>query len=300
MTTLGDMLERAERSLPDGFPDFRSTGTLFVLSDFGGEHGRATHQVLSLLICNPFSFGGWDAAWQPMRQIWLRDGRRMAFKRLEDRRRAGALPGFLAAAEQLEGLLFTLAVSGRVTPLTDDPRQHEAASGLPDLESWKKKPLHKLLLSIHVVNLLIAGLGAAGQDVFWYTDEDEVAPNVSRLSDACAFFARISSHYLGHNMRHFRFGTARSDDGSLRLEDLLSLPDFAAGAVSEMLTAYRAAGIAMSASLVTPLPESVTAKSRQLISWLAHSGHLRKLVYAFEPGESGHGLLVRRIHLHAQ
>jgi hypothetical protein len=210
-----------------------------------------------------------------------------------------ALPGVLEAAERLSGLLFTLAISHTCMPLIDEPRDHELARELPDLEVWKRRPLHKLLLAIHVVSLLIAGLAAAGQDLFWYTDEDELAPNVPRLYDACELFAQISSHYLGHNMRHFRFGTAKSDDGSRRLEDLLSLPDLAAGAVSEMLESYRAAGILMPASLVIPLPETVTGKSRQLLSWLAYSGaHLRKVIFAFEAREGG-GLFVRRIHMHA-
>lgn len=301
MTTLGDMLQRAEGSLPGGFPALRSTDTLFVLSDCAGEHGRATHRVLTVLIFDPFSLGAWDQAWQPTRHRWLHDGRRMAFKRLEDQRRAKALPGFLTASEQIEGLLFSLAISRRVTSLLSDTGGSEAAREFPALEAWKTKPLNKLLLAIHVVSLLIAGLAGAGQDVFWYTDEDEIAPNEPRLYDACEFFARISSHYLGHNMRHFRFGTAKSDDGSLRLEDLLALPDLAAGAISEILQGYRKANLAIPPSLVLPLPESVTGKSRLLASWLADSAsRLKKLIYAFEPGETGKGLLVRRLHLHVE
>jgi hypothetical protein len=301
MTTLADMLEREEQSLPGCFPSLRKAEKLFALSDFSGEDSHATHQVFTVLLFDPASLLEWDHIWQPIRQRLLKDRRRMAFKRLEDRQRARALSRFLEAAEHINGLLFSLAVNRQIKSIFDDLSLSEAALDLPALKAWKPKSLHKLLLSIHVVSLLAAGLAAEGQDLDWYTDEDEIAPNVPRLYDACEFFARISSHYLSHNMRHFRFGTAKSDDGTLRLEDLLSLPDLAAGAISELIGTYCRAKIKILPSLMLPIPGSVSDKSRHITSWLAHSGGgLKKLVYTFEPGEGGEGLSVRRIHLYAE
>lgn len=101
-------------------------------------------------------------------------------------------------------------------------------------------------------------------------------------------------------MRHFRFGTAKSDDGTLRLEDLLALPDVAADAVSEVLESYGKARLTIPPALVVPMAQSVTGKSRYILSWLAHaSSRLRKLNYAFEPSGSSKGLVIRRLRFHA-
>ena len=117
---------------------------------------------------------------------------------------------------------------------------------------------------------LISGLSAPDQDVLWVIDEDEIASNTSQLTHLTELFARVSSHYVGHNLRHLRCGTTRSDDGNLALEDLAAIADYAAGTLSEVCTAFVNQSRFPVRNLVTPAPTGLTWKSRLIASWMAY------------------------------
>jgi hypothetical protein len=168
---------------------------------------------------------------------------------------------------------------------------------LPEFSHWSPMAFERLLRAVHLVSFFVAGLSAPGQDVFWYTDEDDIAPNDARLYDVCEVYKRVSGHYVAHMMRHFRFGTSRSEDGTRILEDLIAIPDFAAGCLAELTQLYAKAGLFPGNNMLVPPPEGLSYKSRLLLDWLAFSGSsLRRLVYAFEQSEKM-GSIWRRFHL---
>src|SRR5690606_15885909 len=83
-------------------------------------------------------------------------------------------------------------------------------------------------------SLLIAGLSRERQNVLWISDQDAIAANLDRHKQATNAIASVLSGYLPHPLGHIRIGTAQSDDGSKAIEDLLAIPDIAAGAWSEV------------------------------------------------------------------
>lgn len=112
--------------------------------------------------------------------------------------------------------------------------------------------------------------------------------NRGRLSDAVTIFARISSHYLPHNLRHLRFGTAAvADSGDRQVEDLLSLPDLMCGALVDLFSTMRNNQVFPDLSLDLSFPDSLPKKARLILQWLADGppcNPLKHLVYTIEPG----------------
>ncbi|MCX5856141.1 MAG: hypothetical protein NTZ24_16480, partial [Deltaproteobacteria bacterium] len=62
-----------------------------------------------------------------------------------------------------------------------------------------------------------------------------IAANDQRIIELTHLFGWMISFYLSFSIGHCRCGTSRCDDGSRQIEDLLSIPDLIAGAISEQL-----------------------------------------------------------------
>ena len=107
--------------------------------------------------------------------------------------------------------------------------------GLAEYRHWSSKTFEKLLRIIHIISLFTAGLTNENQDILWVSDEDDIIPNQDLIYEVVDIFARISSHYLNHDLRHCRVGTTKSDVDR-QLEDLIAVADLTAGALSDYFT----------------------------------------------------------------
>jgi hypothetical protein len=92
---------------------------------------------------------------------------------------------------------------------------------------------------------------------------------LTKLTD---FFAHVCAGHGGPMMGHLRCGTAKSDDGSLQLEDLVAIPDLAAGASAEFLWTLDRDGVGILSPLLQQLPRALSWKSRMIMPWLLHEG----------------------------
>src|SRR5688500_12662480 len=77
---------------------------LFIASDYGGEHDESDYATYPFLVFTETSFQRWRRACQNVRSRFLKDKRRMAYKKLGDGVRCDALLPFLGAADQLKGI----------------------------------------------------------------------------------------------------------------------------------------------------------------------------------------------------
>lgn len=266
-------------------PNLRSAKTLFVLSDYAGSHATSTHESYAFLLIAAESLGRWDEVRSHARRL-LGPTRRMSYKGLLDRKKRAALGPFLLAADKLDGLLAAFVVSkavGRWLFVPDVIAPEYAAI----VARWKPAVAERLVRIIAFVTFLLAGLSAPLQNVFWFTDEDEIVPNTERLTDAVSLFSAIGSNFLPHQLGHIRWGTARCDNGDRRVEDLLAIPDLAAGALSQLVASMNAEGITTPAHLAVGLPSCLPRKARELVTWLAdrRASSLRSLIYMVEPGD---------------
>ena len=102
---------------------------------------------------------------------------------------------------------------------------------------WKVSTIDRLMWVIYLSVFLVSGFSAPGQDVMFIIDEDEVAANVPQLTKLTELFGRAHGSQGGPMMGRLRCGTTKSDDGSLALEDIVAIPDLAAGAIGEVTEA---------------------------------------------------------------
>lgn len=301
MNALSESIQRAQARDPDLLPDLRSATTLIVTSDYGGQHKESDFETYSFLIV-PLGSGWsrWEQSRVRIRQAYRLHKRRMSYTTLRDRRRRQALDAFLGAVDAMPGLCMGVLVAKPGHSLFEpDSGADPPDDGPTLLTTYSAAARERLLRIVHLISLFIAGLSRPGQDVLWFTDEDEIAANPSRVRELTEAFGRVSGHYLPHDMGHLRCGTTACDDGTLQIEDLASVPDLVAGALAEVFTAYRRDRTMPVGPIIVRPPHSVSPKARRIAAWLSDSAQpMRRLVYAIKPKNAGTGLVFQRMVFH--
>lgn len=256
---------------------------LLITCDIGGSQKDQRYETFAFLIHDLDRSQRWLSGQRHLRSAVMRHQRRMAFKAMNDRLRRQALIPFLELAEHLDGFLVTFAVDKGARPhmTLDDEVQTDVAT------LWKASVIPRLTWIAYLGAFLVSGFAAAGQNVMFILDEDEVAANVPQLTKLTHFFAQICAGHGGPTMGHLRCGTAKSDDGSLQLEDLVALSDLAAGASAEFLWSLDRDGAGIMSPLLPRLPRSLSWKSRMIMPWLLHEGgSLDRILCIIDGGSS--------------
>lgn len=275
-------------------PDIRGP-SLVVTSDYGGSHRGSGYDVYSVLVGDLVLCSGWRTAWGSVRPQLLADNRRMSYKGLNDGQRRRALGPFLAAANRIPGICASLAVSKGAGTLFE-PRSGAINPELSECLSWDKALFERTLRIVHIVSFIVAGVSNAGQDVLWFTDEDEIAETPDRLGLLTKLWGNVMSNYAVHGFGHLRCGTTGCDSGSNEIEDLAAIPDLVAGALADLLTPIAGQ---LKTGIVTPLPLRAKAKASAIGQWLLQENHMLKriiLVIDKEPGSPK--LKVARLRFH--
>ena len=284
MNTLASLLHAFDVSSPNALPNLRAASQVFIASDYSGQHSGAGGQVYAYLLIDDTNLSAWLYARAYLRSTYGLGQRRMAFKALGDRKRRDALAKFLTAADQLNGLLFVVRIDKRVGTLFNQNSDVEPSLAA-ELSGWAPKTLERLLRVSHLGALMLAGLSRPGQNVLWVTDQDDIAANVERHRAMAKIFSIVASHYLEHSLGHLKAATTASDTGQRDLEDLVALPDLAAGAVSQVLDGYGDSEWLIP-GFVAP-PPALPDKTRLLMSWLADDrAQLKRFVVSIEPGQT--------------
>jgi hypothetical protein len=284
MSGLSKTIQDMERARSNLLPNLRIGSTIVVASDYGGQHDTSTYQSLSFLFANLESCGEWDLRRTRLRQEFLPDGRRMSYKALNDANKKQALFPFLLAANHIPGLSITFLINKKIGSLFVEAGKLDIKRmGLHQFEHWSNYTFEKLLRVLHLISLFIAGLSRPHQDVLWFTDEDDIVPNPSRLSEVSDVLGHISNHYLRHDMGNLRCGTTKCDDGSRLIEDLAAIPDLVAGALADALTNNPTKIDPKSVGSTSKLV-NISYKSKQVIAWFTDmASPLRRLVCVIDP-----------------
>jgi hypothetical protein len=279
-----DQLARLESEQGTVLPDIRGARTLIITSDYGGYHKGARYETISFLLASLDGCADWEAKRTSLRMHLLPGGRRMSFKGMNDRHRRDALASFLDAANDIPGVLVSFCTSWDLRfALCRDEEVDRSWDELAPEVLFSPPSFRRLIRAAAFVSLFLAGLSAPMQDLLWFSDEDDFLADDRRIRAATNVFARVTSHYLPHSLRHFRFGSTRSDNGSRSIEDLAALPDLAAGTMTEMLTVAQAPD---SLSSFREISQGLSLKSRYIASWIANaSSALKKLTCVLSPGD---------------
>jgi hypothetical protein len=214
--------------------------SLGVFSDYSGE-GPGRYFVYSVLVCGLNMRAPFEARMAEIRPRFGLGAKEIAYKDLRMGQIRRALPDYLTAADELPGFLCTVAVDKQIKSvfgIEQDTRRRLAAL-LEDVGFGVRKPevAEKLLRVVHLGAYLAALLGRNGQNVFWMTDHDEICPTPAQHMQLLAAFARVLPVYQTPGSQFDKIGGATPfAERRVEMNDLLSLPDLAAGTLGDYLS----------------------------------------------------------------
>lgn len=211
-------------------------GNLLITSDYGGDHPRASH----LIYCYLVILGDGGRCLDRMRSVRsksLPNNRTMTFKRLSDPNRQQALIPYLEFAADLNAHLVAIAVDKRKKWLSMPPNSRTAIQTAFGLKArWNDRAFEAMMRKVHFVAILSSIWSRPYGNLTWITDQDEFVANDTRHDDALLAVGRMSSFYISHPMGVLRLNTTDQDPEARDYEDLCSIPDLAAGMLSEIST----------------------------------------------------------------
>lgn len=228
-------------------PDFSDDDKIAVMSDFSGEHKGAHFNTYSFLIVAYNKIGPFMAEVEALRQRHglIKPYSEFAFKDLNFGPRSRALPEFLRLVDSLiHGAVITIAIDKQIDTVFGTSKreaypvmeQQLAAMGLG---KWKGSAAEKALRVCHSIAIFTALTTRENQRLLWYCDDDVINENAQdrRFEDTQNMFVRVLGMYCKHEFDLVGFG--KSFDDKSHLDDLLSIPDFAAGVVQDLLQAHK-------------------------------------------------------------
>lgn len=143
----------------------------------------------------------------------------------------------------------------------------------------------KVLRVCHLIGMFVSLTTKEGQRLLWYCDNDAIKENtqVRNFANTQKILVNILGMYCKHKFDLVGFGKSFAERS--HLDDLLSIPDFAAGIVQDLLKA-RKTGV-----------DSITGGERKiaLLKWMAmQSKFLSKItiqICRLPNGELGSGVV---------
>ena len=265
LDTVSDSIANMEIAGSIGLPNLRSPKQVFLFSDYGGFHDEAGQEVYSILLVDEPSVAAFRLRSRAIRQELNLASSVVAFKRLREGKIARTAERFLAAADQLNGLLFSVGIDKSIKYMTPD-----ALGGLPARFShWQTGAFERMLRIANVATMLLSCLLQDGQDVVWISDEDQIMPSDRHGQDTVAAMMELAKRYfpiLLGNLTAMPVSKVTASD-RLLCEDLLSIPDLAAGALCEFTTGNLPNESTMSTRMVVPANRQPRDRSRPILDW---------------------------------
>ncbi|MDD2763371.1 MAG: hypothetical protein PHE83_05290 [Opitutaceae bacterium] len=286
--TIFDALNSDFLGKPSAIPSFADSQSLLISSDYSGESSDEPYVVYSFLFAGDRAWASWEQKRRLLREQILPDGRRMSYKKLGDVYRRRFLRPILDAVDDLDGLSISFAISKTAPSLFPPLGPLDLAN--PEFSvfrGWKNEVLEKAFTVLHLAGFLLAGVGHEKQNVWWFTDQDEIAANPGMLTALTKAFAWVSSGYLDVDLGHLRCGTTSCDNGNRQIEDFVSMPDLIAGALSEQFRSSSLLGVRAD-NVLWFAGAGMKEKAQSILFWYATSQkNLKKHVFVIDPTSDG-------------
>ncbi len=230
-------------------PDFSDDEKIAVMSDFSGEHKGAHFNTYSFLILAYNKVGPFMVQVEELRRKHglIEPYSEFAFKDLSFGPRSRALPEFLRLVDNfIHGAVVTIAIDKQIDTVFGVSKRETyplMEKQLADLGfgKWRGAAAEKVLRVCHSIAIFAALTTRENQRLLWYCDNDVINENARdrQFEDTQNIFVRALGMYCKHKFDLVGFG--KSFDGKSHLDDLLSIPDFAAGVVQDLLQAHKTA-----------------------------------------------------------
>ena len=268
----------------DAFPDLRDSDNIFVVSDYAGHHNkRARYELFAFLLVDPYRWAAWESQRLALRQSVL-TGRTMSFKGLHDGVKRRAMPQFLSAADYIRGALFVFAIhKGHASLFSRDTKLDMKSPELLPFSHWRPAAFEKLLRSTHFLSFLVAALSREGQQILWYSDEDDIAPNSgatdrNRTGELGQLWRTILPNYTPHRIPQIIIGTEKDDDETCSLSDFLAIPDLAAGAWCELFSLVNGTDFGLPTPRLSEAINGLRSDVLQILYWFSQRGTTLKRI----------------------
>jgi hypothetical protein len=297
------VMRRLRFQTPDFIPKLSQSDRLLIASDFTGDQSGSSFEVFSFVITSIEAIAAWNPYRLEIRRRYGLNNRRISYAKLGDRRKQAAMHEFAYVSNAMSGLSVTVLVNKNIASLFR-PRGRLIPSAIEvagrTFPNWRPRVFERVLRSTHLVSVFVAGLAGEMQDVTWITDEDEIAPNIERLTDLTFVFAHTLGNMLPHSVRHIRVGTTATTAGDdLAMEDLTAVADLIGGAMNDFLATFRRHNIQLS-RVIAMAPVDTAARTQSVIAMLFDErAPLRKLVFSINLNpDSPAGLLFTQHRVH--
>jgi hypothetical protein len=235
--------------------------------------------VFGVLVMDADNSSAWHAERLRIRHQFLKDGRRMSYKNLNDGQRRAALVSFLEAADRIRGLCVLMAFDRRLGNLctSDDMYERTKNDGTISGE-WKQKAFEQMMRTVQLVSTLLAAVGVKGQNIYWISDMDDCFATQERRIDTARMMSAFTTEYVKHSLGELGIGTTEIDEGDRLEEDVTAVPDLAAGAICDLLNRmHQHLG---TFPLIPTLVPNLRGKTDLISSWFfSDGGSLAKLAW---------------------
>lgn len=268
-------------------PPYIHGDTILISSDYSGEHPKSKYTVYSLVAIDLSRVGNWNGERTRIRAELLANDRRISFKSLNDAQKKKAIPSFVRAANSLHGLMVNVVINKKLTDINYSGSLQRLVSELDLLEhKWKVSSFNRMATLLHFVALTIGGMIREMQNVYWYSDEDNIFSNERMSRDVSVILGRLSSMYVKVNPGELGIGTTKLNEKDYFEEDLNSISDLAAGTLSEFFDKVHSITDQNSmGDFAYKFPQNLTDKTQYLIDWVTEpSRTLKKVTVVFDRG----------------
>lgn len=248
---------------PSLIPDLSKDKTLFVFSDYSQVIGK--YKTYSFLVIGRSGADYFNGARKILRKNFNLGNRCMSYKGLNDKRKLQALSAFLSCAGSMDGILITFAVDTQIKYMFAD----QFLEVWEELSAFKKNVLEDLLRVVHFGAQAIMTVFSDSQNIVWFTDCDAIVAN----EEYEQLFGKLAEVTIRHmfmpqeNINKVVFGLSEIDDGSLEIEDFISIPDLAAGALCETLDQLNLSNLQVTPKIVLGKP-NVRKKTDIICDWI--------------------------------
>lgn len=228
-------------------PDFSEDTKLGVFSDFGGEHAEAEFATYSVLIMSLSKAGPFETAIEALRRKYsmVEPYSEFAYKKLSKGARPRAIGEFLHIVDNfIHGALITVAIDKQLKTVFGGSKNHAHADMSKQLAAmglgkWKGEVAEKAARVCHTICAFLSLTINPNQRVLWYCDNDSINQDsgVRTFKNMQEIFARV---LRGYTQKHLEIlGFAKSFADKSHYDDLLSIPDLAAGVVQDLLRSHK-------------------------------------------------------------
>lgn len=230
-------------------PDFSDDKGVAVMSDFGGEHSTAHFNTYSFLFLAYDKIGPFAKKVQELREKHglLEPYGEFAYKKLKYGPKSRALSEYLRLVDNfIHGAIVTVAIDKKIGTVFAADKQQAHPIMIEHLLSnslgtWDGHAAEKVLRVCNILAVFTSLLVTDKQKFIWYSDSDSINEDGKnrKFSDTQMIFLRVLALYTDRGFCGGGFGKSFTEKS--HLDDLLSVPDLAAGLIQDLLQAQRTA-----------------------------------------------------------